>query len=59
MDATMLITLSLDVNEVNTILRSLGKHPFDEIASIIAKVKQQGEEQIAATQATEAEVPTA
>lgn len=59
MDATMLITLSLDVNEVNTILRSLGKHPFDEIASIIAKVKQQGEEQIAAAQATEAEVPTA
>ncbi|CAB4168024.1 hypothetical protein UFOVP1666_129 [uncultured Caudovirales phage] len=59
MDATMLITLSLDVNEVNTILRSLGKHPFDEIASIIAKVKKQGEEQIAAAQATEAEVPTA
>ena len=59
MDATMLITLSLDVNEVNTILRSLGKHPFDEIASIIAKVKQQGEEQIAAAQAAEAEVPTA
>jgi hypothetical protein len=56
----MNIKLDLTVDEVNTILRSLGRHPFDEIAALIAKVKQQGEAQIleqqktAATENTEA-----
>ena len=56
----MNIKLDLTVDEVNTILRSLGRHPFDEIAALIAKVKQQGETQIleqqktAATENTEA-----
>jgi hypothetical protein len=35
------------VQEVNLVLRSLGKHPFDEIASLIGKIKQQGEAQLA------------
>jgi len=43
----MSIKLDLEVTEVNTILRSLGKHPFDEIAVLIAKIKQQGESQLA------------
>ena len=47
----MNITLQLDVNEVNAILRSLGKHPFDEIAALISKIKEQGEPQVAAAQA--------
>lgn len=59
----MAIKLELEVQEVNTILRSLGKHPFDEIASLITKVKQQGEAQLAEQQAAEpapqpAEAPT-
>lgn len=29
------------------ILRSLGKHPFDEIAALIMKIKNQGEPQVA------------
>jgi hypothetical protein len=41
-----MIKLDLTIEEVNTILRSLGKHPFDEIASIIVKIKQQGEPQV-------------
>ena len=40
------INLTLDVNEVNAILRSLGKHPFDEIVSLITKIKSQGEPQV-------------
>lgn len=43
----MAIKLDLEVQEVNTILRSLGKHPFDEIAALITKIKQQGEAQLA------------
>lgn len=42
------INLELTVAEVNTILRSLGKHPFDEIAALISKIKGQGEAQLAA-----------
>ena len=42
------IKLELSVNEVNAILRSLGKHPFDEIAALIGKIKQQGDAQLAA-----------
>lgn len=43
----MAIKLELEVNEVNLILRSLGKHPFDEIAALIGKIKTQGEAQLA------------
>lgn len=43
-----IIKLELNVNEVNAILRSLGKHPFDEIAALIGKIKQQGDAQLAA-----------
>jgi hypothetical protein len=42
-----MIKLDLTIEEVNTILRSLGKHPFDEIANLIVKIKQQGEPQVA------------
>jgi hypothetical protein len=45
------INLELNVAEVNAILRSLGKHPFDEIAALIAKIKGQGEAQLAELQA--------
>ena len=56
----MNITLELTVDEVNTILRSLGKHPFDEIAALIVKIKKQGESQIAEAQKAEAvEAPAA
>jgi hypothetical protein len=43
----MNIKLELSVDEVNAILRSLGKHPFEEIATLISKIKSQGEPQVA------------
>jgi len=43
----MNIKLELTVEEVNAILRSLGKHPFEEIAALINKIKVQGEPQVA------------
>jgi hypothetical protein len=46
-----IINLELSVGEINTVLRSLGKHPFDEIAALIAKIKAQGEAQLAELQA--------
>ena len=61
----MAIKLELEVQEVNLVLRSLGKHPFDEIASLITKIKQQGEAQLAeqekanADEAPAAEAPAA
>ena len=51
-----IIHISLTVAEVNVILRSLGKHPFEEIAALIAKVKQQGDKQIAALNNVETEL---
>lgn len=52
------VKIELTVTETNLILRSLGKHPFDEIAALIQKIKTQGEAQLAELQAaTEAAAP--
>lgn len=40
------LNLELTVAEINVILRSLGKHPFEEIAGLIQKIKGQGEHQL-------------
>jgi len=48
----VVVKLELNVNEVNVILRSLGKHPFEEIAVLIQKIKSQGDSQLAELQAT-------
>ena len=44
----MEIKLTLTVDEVNVILASLGKHPFDQIAALVQKIKAQGEPQVIA-----------
>lgn len=41
-----MIKLELTIEEVNTILRSLGQHPFAEIAALIGKIKGQGDVQV-------------
>ena len=46
------INLELNVAEVNVVLRSLGKHPFEEIAALVAKIKGQGESQLAELKAS-------
>lgn len=56
-DQTLELNLSLSVAEINVILRSLGKHPFEEIAALIQKIKQQGEVQLAEMQQGQAEQP--
>jgi hypothetical protein len=42
-----MIKLELSIQEVNTILRTLGKHPFDEVVQLINKIKSQGDPQAA------------
>lgn len=42
-----MIKLELSVEEVNVILRCLGKHPFEEVVSLISKIKSQGDPQVA------------
>lgn len=55
-----MLQLELTVAEINVILKSLGKHPFDEIAALIAKIKAQGEAQLAEMQqAQKADAPEA
>lgn len=49
------ITLDLKLEDVNKILASLGKHPFDEIVELIGRIRIQGEEQLKALQEAEAE----
>lgn len=46
-----MIKLELTVDECNMILRTLGKHPFDEVVMLINKIKSQGEPQVAALEA--------
>jgi hypothetical protein len=53
-----IIKLELTVDECNTILRVLGKHPFEEVVTLIGKIKAQGEPQVAAMQQA-AETPAA
>ena len=56
-----IIKLELTIEEANTILRVLGKHPFEEVVSLIGKIKAQGEPQVAAMEAAkqQAETPAA
>ena len=56
-DQTLELNLSLSIAEINVILRSLGKHPFEEIAALIQKIKQQGEVQLAEMQQDQVERP--
>jgi len=55
----MNLNLELTIDEVNMILRSLGKHPFEEIANLIGKIKAQGEPQVAAAEAAQQEAAAA
>ena len=48
------INLELSLEDVNKILASLGKHPFDEIVELIGRIRIQGEEQLKALQEAEA-----
>jgi hypothetical protein len=53
-----MIKLELTIDEVNTILRTLGKHPFEEVVTLVGKIKQQGDPQAEAlTTAAQAETP--
>jgi len=55
-----MIKLELEINEVNMILAVLGKHPFEEVASLVVKIKNQGDPQAEAIAAkTAAETPAA
>jgi len=44
------ITVELTLSEINMILATLGKHPFDDVVALIAKIRSQGEIQIKALQ---------
>ena len=44
-ETTNVIKLELTIDEVNNILRSLGKHPFEEISALILKIQSQGNPQ--------------
>jgi hypothetical protein len=50
-----MIKLELEINEVNTILAVLGKHPFEEVAALVVKIKQQGDPQAEAIAKTAAD----
>jgi hypothetical protein len=40
-----MIKLELTIDEVNMILRVLGKHPFEEVVTMVQKIKEQGDPQ--------------
>ena len=46
-----MIKLELTVEECNTILRTLGKHPFEEVVALINNIKSQGDPQVVALEA--------
>jgi len=41
------LNITLTVADVNAILASLGKHPFEDIFALITKIREQGEAQLA------------
>jgi len=43
----MAFKLRLEVAEINTILRALGRQPFDDVVTLISKIKKQGDDQVA------------
>jgi len=43
------ITLELKLAEVNAILQALAKLPYEQSASVIEKIRVQGESQVAAS----------
>jgi hypothetical protein len=45
------IKLELSIDEVNTILASLGKHPFENIFGLVNKIQQQAIPQVPKTPA--------
>ena len=57
-----MIKLELTIDEVNMVLRTLGKHPFEEVVALVGKIKTQGDPQVdalVAEQAKQAELPAA
>ena len=48
------IKLELELEEVNAILASLGKHPFDTIYQLINKIQAQGIDQLPKNNSQEA-----
>ncbi len=47
----MNIKIELTKEEAIAILRVLSRHPFDEVAQLMKKIEEQGNEQIAAAEA--------
>ena len=41
-----MIKLELTIDEVNMVLRTLGKHPFEEVVALVGKIKSQGDPQV-------------
>lgn len=41
-----MITLELDLNEVNVILQSLGQAPYAQVASVVDKIRNQAGPQV-------------
>ena len=50
------INLDLDINEVTVILAALAKQPYEAVAVVISKVREQGIPQVAALEAEEKKI---
>ena len=42
------ISITLTVNEWNIVMASLGKMPFEQVVSVVGKIKEQAEAEMAA-----------
>lgn len=58
---TAILKFELTVAEVNIVLATLSKHPFEQVADLITKIQNQGNPQLAELEkaATEASAPAA
>lgn len=46
MQDQLVIKLELTVDQVNLILKCLGKHPFEEVVTLMTTIKTQGDAQV-------------
>lgn len=54
-----MLNFELTLDEANLVLAALGKAPFEQVAGLITKMREQAQPQLAELQAEQAQAPAA
>lgn len=59
MNGETMLNFELTLDEANLVLAALGKAPFEQVAGLITKMREQAQPQLAELQAEQAQAPAA